>query len=111
MAEPTSNTDPAAATPLSITVDRNGNDVVVVVRGEIDLETSGDLGAALADVHIAGQVNVDLGDVEYMDSTGLRALLLAKDEVEAAGGGFRVTATSNIVARLFDITGVNDLMG
>lgn len=111
MADSTSNTDPAAGAPLSITVERNGSEAVVVVRGEIDLETSSDLGAALADLQSAGQVNVDLADVEYMDSTGLRALLLAKDEVEAAGGGFRVTATSNIVARLFDITGVNDLLG
>ena len=35
---------------LSVTVDSDGDDAVVTVRGEIDLETSAQLKAALADL-------------------------------------------------------------
>jgi anti-anti-sigma factor len=96
---------------LSVTVDRGDESTTVVtVRGEIDLETSTELSAVLAGLEWPGDVDIDLAGVTYIDSTGLRALLTARDAATEAGGTLRVSATSSIVARLIEITGCNDLL-
>jgi anti-anti-sigma factor len=103
---------PAGGQPatLSVTVDREGATAIVTVRGEIDLESSSELTAALAGLEAPGDVDVDLADVTYIDSSGLRALLTARDAASAAGGRLRVSATSSIVARLIEITGTDELL-
>jgi anti-anti-sigma factor len=96
---------------LSVTVDNDGDDgAVVTVCGEIDLETCVELSAALAALEGPRSVSLNLGDVTYIDSTGLRVLLTARDAAEKAGGNLRVSTTSHIVARLIEITGANDLL-
>jgi len=96
---------------LSVNVDHNGARVLVTVSGEIDLETSAQFSSVLADLDGGGHVRLDLGDVTYIDSTGLRVLLTARDAAAEAGGSLRVSATSSIVARLIEITGSADLLG
>jgi anti-anti-sigma factor len=62
--------------------DRNGR-AVVVIRGELDLATAPDLETALSELQEAGQdVAVDLRELEFMDSTGLRALVAAHARAE-----------------------------
>jgi anti-sigma B factor antagonist len=95
---------------MSVTVAREGADTVVTVNGEIDLETSDELTAVLAGLDPAGNVSLDLGAVTYIDSTGLRALLTARDTAHDAGRSLQVSATSHIVARLLEITGARDLL-
>ena len=97
---------------LSVTVDNDRDDgTVVTVCGEIDLETCVELSAALATLDGSRTVSLDLGDVSYIDSTGLRVLLMARDAAEKAGGTLRVSTTSHIVARLIEITGADELLG
>lgn len=99
------------SSPLRITVDRAGDTTTVVVSGEVDLETSGTLSDALAEAGTARRVTLDLTEVAYMDSTGLRAILVAKDDIERAGGTLDVSAASKIVSRLMEISGVGGLLG
>ena len=95
---------------LTVTVKTNGESSVVTVHGEIDLETSAELGTALAGLDAESSVSLDLGAVTYIDSTGLRVLLTARDAASQAGGNLRVSATSSIVARLIEITGATELL-
>jgi anti-anti-sigma factor len=95
---------------LSVSVDNDGDLATVTVSGEIDLETSAELGAVLAGLDGDGDVCLDLGEVTYIDSTGLRVLLTARDAAAAGGGNLRVSATSSIVARLIEITGSGELL-
>jgi anti-anti-sigma factor len=70
-------------TGFSISIsDRDGR-AVVVIRGELDLATAPDLDAALNERLDAGQdVVIDLRELEFMDSTGLRVLVAAHARVE-----------------------------
>jgi anti-anti-sigma factor len=112
MAEPESQSNPGdQPSALSVVVDDGGDDgTVVTVCGEIDLETCAELSAALATLDGSREVSLDLGDVSYIDSTGLRVLLTARDAAEKAGGSLRISTSSNIVARLIEITGANELL-
>ena len=65
-------------------VDRRDGDVVVRLAGEIDLYNAGEVGSALQE--IAGserpaRVVVDLGEVEFVDSTALGALIEARKQL------------------------------
>jgi anti-anti-sigma factor len=100
-------TDPAR---LTIDVDTAADTATLTVHGEVDLDTIGQLADALAGVSSSPKVDVDLADVSYIDSGGLRSLLTAKSDIEQRGGRLRVTAASSIVDRLFEIAGVAELL-
>jgi len=96
--------------PLEIDVQRDDASATITVSGEIDLESSGALHDALTSVYQCRAVHLDLSGVDYMDSTGLRTVLVAKGDVERAGGSLDVVAASSIVSRLIEITGIDDLI-
>jgi anti-anti-sigma factor len=85
----------------------------VTVVGEIDAANCDQLQAALAAAPISAPevpVHVDLGGITFIDSSGLRALISGQAAITDAGGSMRVTALSDNVRRLFEITGLAELM-
>ncbi len=76
--------------------------VVVVAQGELDI-----LGAPrLAEVlprEGTTPITLDLAAVEFMDSTGLRALLEARTAAAAAGRPFALARPSPAVSRVLEL--------
>jgi anti-sigma B factor antagonist len=84
--------------------------VVVSPRGDIDLSTlvkaAAALDAARPAAGAAGALILDLRDVGFMDTSGLR--LIIEEQQRAAEGGYRFALVrgSSRVQRLFDIAGL-----
>ena len=78
-------------TGFSISIsDRDGR-AVVVIRGELDLATAPDLEAALTERLDAGQdVVVDLRELAFLDSTGLRVLVASHIRAEGGDASFLI---------------------
>ena len=55
-----------------------------------------------------GAVVVDLGEVAFMDSTALSALMRSKDTLGQKGISLRLAAPSKAVERIFSVTGFQD---
>ena len=55
-----------------------------------------------------GTVVVDLGDVAFMDSTALSALIRSKDTLGQQEISLRLAAPSKAVERIFSVTGFQD---
>jgi anti-sigma B factor antagonist len=55
-----------------------------------------------------GTVVVDLGEVAFMDSTALSALMRSKDTLGQRGISLRLAAPSKAVERIFSVTGFED---
>jgi anti-sigma B factor antagonist len=55
-----------------------------------------------------GAVVVDLGDVAFMDSTALSALMRSNDTLGQNGISLRLAAPSKAVERIFSVTGFQD---
>jgi anti-sigma B factor antagonist len=94
------------------TSDRDGR-AVVVPRGELDLATAPDLEAALAERFDAGQdVVVDLRELAFMDSTGLRVLVAAHARVENGGPSFCVVRPrpGATIRKIIAIAGVESVL-
>lgn len=95
--------------PLDIEVSVDGTKALVTVRGEIDLATQADFRAVLSDLVVSGQINlsIDLSGVEFIDSTGLGALIGARRRVHAFNGSLRLLSPSDPVMKVFSVTGLN----
>lgn len=82
----------------------------VVVRGDVDMAVEDALHAALhecitAEAEHGRTVRIDLGDVGFMDSAGLRSLMRLHLE---HGDAIVISRVSGPVARLFEVAGVAD---
>ncbi len=93
---------------LQIALERDGAGVTLRVAGEIDLLTAPRFAAALAGALDAeGEVLVDVREVSFMDSTGLRALLEARNQADGEGHELALAYTQDgPVARLLELANV-----
>jgi anti-sigma B factor antagonist len=80
--------------------------VVVRVDGEVDLHTSPALREQLADIigSSDGTVVLDLGGVNYMDSSGVGTLVYLKRDVEQRGRKFVLASVQARVKSVLQIT-------
>ena len=84
----------------------------MALGGELDL-AAGDglldrLRAELA--HGPGEIVLDLGELSFIDSTGLRTLLQASDICDGQGSRLSIVACRGHVARVFDLTGLDSVL-
>lgn len=80
----------------------------LVVEGEVDLATVGELESAIDEVFSKNShpLVVDLRESSFMDSTGLKALVMANRRFDESGRSFAVAVSAGPVARLIDLSGV-----
>ena len=86
-------------------------DVRVTVTGEVDASNCAslhDVIAALADAGAPRHVEVDLSGLTFLDSSGLRALLVGQLALVERGGTLRSDQASDVVDRLLEITGLHE---
>jgi anti-sigma B factor antagonist len=98
---------------LVLTTDRNGDEAVVSVQGELDAYTAPGLEdhiVGLLDDRVSGLV-LDLSKTGFLDSSGLRALLTLHRRLEASDGRLELRNSSEPVLRLLEITGLRDHFG
>lgn len=88
----------------AVTVDI-GDDGVIVVRGEVDMAAGPLLDRAIGQRELDDPVVLDLGGVEFIDSSGLRSLLGASRRAAGRGSSVVLRDVSAEVGRLLDITG------
>lgn len=81
----------------------------IAVEGEIDLATVEDLQAAIDSSFSAnaGHLVVDLNGATFMDSTGLKTLVMANRRFGEAGRSFAIAVSAGPVSRLIDLSGVD----
>ena len=97
----------AAAGRLAVTVERGDGFVVVRAEGEVDLGNADRFAAALREgAGDTGLVVVDLIGVPFMDSSGLKALLLAS--VQLGDRLALALGPGSPVAHLIEIAEVGD---
>lgn len=84
----------------------------LAVGGEIDMATVDELNAAIQDVIASDGLNlvVDLTETSFMDSTGLRALIMADRSFNESGRSFALAVDPGPIARLIELSGVESKM-
>jgi anti-anti-sigma factor len=97
---------------LSVDARREQDRVVLRLEGELDLASSPVLERALEGPEIAETplLVLDLDGLRFVDSTGLRVILLAHESARGRGQEFAITPGSPQVQRLLSITSVAEHM-
>lgn len=85
--------------------------VVIRLAGELDAGQPTASDALLRAVEEgASQLIVDMIDVSFVDSSVVRALLLAERATSAAGGWLRVVFTHHVITRVIEICGLTAVL-
>ena len=94
---------------FSVRTEHHGDAAVIVPTGELDLATAPAVEEALelAFNGGSGRVVLDLRELEFIDSSGLRTLLTARRQAEAAGAQFSLVAGHRALERTLEIAGVH----
>jgi anti-sigma B factor antagonist len=93
---------------IDISTDEATGTHVYKLRGSLDIATSPSVRAALIEAASAGKhdIVVDLTRVEFLDSTGLGALIGAHQRATEKGGAVKLAVGEGPIARLLNITGL-----
>ncbi|HEY3412235.1 MAG TPA: STAS domain-containing protein [Armatimonadota bacterium] len=95
-------------TTFSLNVQNDGHQTVAAVKGEVDISNATELALRLegAARQTDGGLTVDLSDVKYMDSSGLRSLMAIHN---AHPDTRLVVRDGSLVARVIRVAGLSDV--
>ena len=85
---------------------------IVRVFGDLDVASTDGLITVADEVLGDGiALTLDLGEVTFMDSTGLGALIKIRNHIIDRGGDFALSSVSSAVVRVLVLVGMADLFG
>ncbi|HEY0520250.1 MAG TPA: STAS domain-containing protein [Ilumatobacteraceae bacterium] len=97
---------------LIVTIRSVGGTTVAKVSGEIDAHSAPGLLMTLDQMlDPAGRGFIDLSRVTFLDSSGLRILVLQLMRFEEAGGQLEISAASSVVHRVVSVAGLTEVFG
>jgi len=91
---------------MDIDVTRSAGIAVVIPRGDLDMAAADQMKRILTDLVNEGSVKllVDLGQVGYIDSSGMGALVATLKHARTAGGDLKLCALQDDVRAIFEMT-------
>src|SRR6476469_8871018 len=94
---------------LQVDTVRRGDYTVLQPQGEIDFATGPQLKDAITEALVAGDVHlvVDLLKVDFIESTGLGALIGGRRRAHALKGSLSLVCTEDQMLKIFRITGLD----
>ncbi len=98
--------DPPIPGQFVIESSDDGDAVVLTLRGEFDLTSAPTFARELkaAESGNPRQLVIDLSGLEFMDSTGLRALLVARERAQSDGYDLSLRRGPRQVQRVLELT-------
>ena len=93
---------------LTVRIEQDGDSLVVRALGELDIATANSLDEELRRVwHCdASPILLDLGEVDFLDSVGVRSLLAVAKYSRESGDRLRIRIASAPIRRVIDVVGV-----
>lgn len=96
---------------MEIKATKNGDALEVALSGRLDTNTSPELEAYLKD-NLEGVTSlaIDLVDVQYVSSAGLRVFLFGHKELAKVGSGLTLRHPNEYIADVLDATGFTEIL-
>lgn len=94
---------------LTVRVFDSDEECVLIVQGELDVLSSGELRDKLAGIR-AQRVVVELSELTFLDASGLSALVEARRRSERNGSSLEIRGASGLVRRVFELAELGHLL-
>ncbi|MBR3366805.1 MAG: STAS domain-containing protein [Lachnospiraceae bacterium] len=95
---------------FTISKKKEGTNLRVTVAGRLDSTTAPDLEKAIRDdIEGVTDLTIDIEQLEYISSAGLR-VLLASQKIMNTQGKMTVTHPADVIAEIFEVTGFSDIL-
>ena len=104
-------TQPPADDGFDVRIEPRADHLRLLVSGELDLFREADLRRAIDDVladTTPERLVLDVREVQFLDSSGLRALLMCRDRARSLGIPLALAVAPGPVTRLLDVAGVRN---
>lgn len=104
---------PRGAVELTIEDQRDGDQVCLLLGGELDLLTAAQFNARVEEIvrHGTGGLTVDLRDLRFIDSAGLHVLLNVQRRLVRRGRRLSVRCRPGSVARAIELARLSETLG
>ena len=92
--------------------ERNQDGVIVIeVRGRLDSKSTAELEQKVLGLLDSDTQNllVDMADLDYINSSGLRVLVMAYQRLKKSGGKLAISGTKDYIMEVFEIAGYHRL--
>lgn len=96
---------------MEISTTSHGEAIVIALSGRVDAATAPQFEEKILELIASGQLRlvIDLGDLEYVNSAGLRALLVAGKRLKPHGGRLLLAAPREPVRQVLQISGFSSM--
>ena len=95
---------------MEISANIEGSKATLVLEGKLTVQTAPELAAAVDALDPAPcDFDLDLTDVEYVSSAGLRVFVATDQLAVSRGGVMRILHPNDDVMAVFDMTGLVDI--
>ena len=96
---------------LSITKKRENEKLTLFAEGRVDTSTSDLLATeAKADLDDITDLEINVENLKYISSSGLRVLMSLNKIMTGKGGKLTVVKPTKMVAEVFDVTGFSNVL-
>ena len=96
---------------MEIVKERQGDSLTLRLSGRLDTGTSPELQEVVTkELDGVKHLAVDMAELEYITSAGLRVLLNAAKKMDAAEGSMVVKNANEDIREVFKITGFDDIL-
>jgi len=97
---------------MEITEEQRGEILILRIIGKLDSSTSKDLEEKILSLIASsqGKLVIDLSQLDYVSSAGLRIFLLAAKRMDNAKGKMILCSLKDAVKQVFDIAGFSSLL-
>jgi anti-sigma B factor antagonist len=80
----------------------------IAIVGELDVAGSAILDRRLHEIEATGTISLDMSEITFIDSSGLRVIVQHHVRLDGGGGRLKIVNPSNQVRRLLEIAGLAD---
>ncbi|MDD5276290.1 MAG: STAS domain-containing protein [Methylovulum sp.] len=97
---------------MEITTQLDGDEMHICLQGRLDAAWSNTVNQTLQDTLQGGchRVALDLSQVSYLSSAGIRVLVMLVKSLKAIGGSLRLVSPSAAVSEVLQLVGFNQLL-
>ena len=96
---------------MEIRKEKNGNALILHLSGKLAIKQAQALDQVVR-TELSGitDLTLDMTEVPYISSAGLRVLIIAQNMMDEVGGTLTITHVSEMVGSVLELTGFSDFM-